>query len=70
LLLNFPPKVALSTRVTSLEGFSCRLLRKLFPEIEQRDGKDVPGSLSDVAALCGGALAGSIQYVEQQNALD
>jgi putative transposase len=67
LLVNFPPKVALSVLVNSLKGVSSRLLRKQFPALEQRYWKDVLWSRSYFAASCGGAPLEIIkQYVEQQ----
>ena len=67
LLINFPPKVALSALVNSLKGVSSRLLRKQFPEIEKRYWKNVLWSRSYFAASCGGAPLEIIrQYVEQQ----
>ena len=71
LLVNFPPKVALSVLVNSLKGVSSRLLRKQFPELEQRYWKDVLWSRSYFAASCGGAPLEIIkQYVEQQKTPD
>ena len=71
LLINFPPKVALSALVNSLKGVSSRLLRKQFPELEQRYWKDVLWSRSYFAASCGGAPLEIIkQYVEQQKTPD
>ena len=44
LLVNYPPKVAVSSLVNSLKGVTSRLLRKQFPELEK--------------ACCNGATAG------------
>ena len=67
LLVNFPPSVELSKLVNSLKGVSSRLLRKQFPEIENRYWKNVLWSRSYFAASCGGAPLEIIrQYVEQQ----
>ena len=41
LLVNYPPKVALSKLVNSLKGVSSRLLRKEFPELEEHFYKGV-----------------------------
>ena len=71
LLVNFPPKVALSALVNSLKGVSSRLLRKQFPALEQRYWKDVLWSRSYFAASCGGAPLEIIkQYVDQQKTPD
>lgn len=67
LLVNYPPKVSVSSLVNSLKGVSSRLLRKNFPELEQRYWKGVLWSPSYFAASCGGAPLSVIrQYIEQQ----
>src|SRR4029453_3754664 len=67
LLVESPPKVALSKLVNSLKGVSSRRLRQLHPEIVQRYYKGVLWSSSCFAASCGGALLSIIrQYVEDQ----
>ena len=55
LRVNFPPSVELSKLVNSLKGVSSRLLRKQFPELENRYWKNVLWSRSYFAASCGGA---------------
>ena len=66
-LVNYPPKVALSKLVNSLKGVSSRLLRKEFPELDNRFYKGVLWSPSYFAGSCGGAPISIIrQYVEQQ----
>ena len=68
LLLNYPPKVALSTLVASLKGVSSRLLRKQFGDFHpwlQRRG--VLWSPSYFASSCGGAPIDILrQYIEEQ----
>ena len=67
LLVNYPPKIAISKLVNSLKGVSSRLLRKEFPELHKRFYKRVLWSPSYFAGSCGGAPISIIkQYVEQQ----
>ena len=71
LLVEYPPKVAVSNMVNSLKGVSSRLLRKERPDIVQRYYKDVLWSPSYFAASCGGAPIEIIrQYIEQQQTPD
>ena len=71
LLINYPPKVALSALVNSLKGVSSRLLRKEFGDFHpwlKRRG--VLWSPSYFAASCGGAPIEILrQYIEQQRAV-
>lgn len=68
LLVNYPPKVALSTLVNSLKGVSSRMLRKEFGDFHpwlKRRG--VLWSPSYFAASCGGAPIEILrQYIQQQ----
>ena len=67
LLVNYPPKVAVSSLVNSLKGVSSRLLRKERPDIRDRYWKGVLWSPSYFASSCGGAPISIIrQYIEQQ----
>lgn len=68
LLINYPPKVALSALVNSLKGASSRVLRKERPDIAERFYyKGVLWSPSYFASSCGGAPIEIIrQYIEQQ----
>jgi len=70
LLVNYPPKVALSTLVASLKGVSSRMLRTEFGDFHpwlMRRG--VLWSPSYFAASCGGAPLDILrQYIEQQQA--
>lgn len=67
LLVNYPPKVALSKLVNSLKGVSSRRLRGIRPEISGRYRNGVLWSPSYFAASCGGAPLSVIrQYVERQ----
>ena len=67
LLVNYPPKVAVSHLVNSLKGVSSRMLRKVRPDLQQRYYKGVLWSPSYFAASCGGAPISIIrQYIEQQ----
>jgi putative transposase len=69
LLVNFPPKVALSKLVNSLKGVSSRRLRQEFPALAThyyRANKLWSGSY--FAGSVGGApLSVLRQYIEQQN---
>ena len=68
LLVEYPPKIAVSTLVNSLKGVSSRLLRKQFPELSKAYWKGVLWSPSYFAASCGGAPIHIIkQYIQQQN---
>jgi putative transposase len=67
LLVEYPPKVALSTLVNSLKGVSSRRLRQRHPDIAARYYQGVLWSPSYFAASCGGAPLSIIrQYVESQ----
>jgi putative transposase len=67
LLVEYPPKVALSTLVNSLKGVSSRRLRQQHPDIAGRYYKGVLWSPSYFAASCGGAPLSIIrQYIEEQ----
>ena len=71
LLIEYPPKVAISTLVNSLKGVSSRLLRQRRPDIARRYWKGVLWSPSYFAASCGGAPLSIVrQYVEQQRTPD
>lgn len=67
LLVEYPPKVAVSMLVNSLKGVSSRMLRKERPDIERRYWKGVLWSPSYFASSCGGAPIAIVrQYIEQQ----
>ena len=67
LLVNYPPKVAVSHLVNSLKGVSSRLLRRERPDIQKRYWKGALWSPSYFAGSCGGAPISAIrQYIEQQ----
>jgi putative transposase len=71
LLVNYPPKVAVSKLVNSLKGVSSRLLRKKHRELHQYYWKGVLWSPSYFAGSCGGAPVSIIgQYIEQQQTPD
>jgi putative transposase len=69
LLVNFPPKVAVSKLVNSLKGVSSRRLRQEFPDLVRhyyRANRLWSGSY--FAGSVGGApLSVLRQYIEQQN---
>jgi putative transposase len=67
LLVEYPPKVAVSSLVNSLKGVSSRLLRKERPDIEKHYWKNTLWAPSYFAASCGGAPIAIVrQYIEQQ----
>lgn len=68
LLVNYPPKVSVSTLVNSLKGVSSRLLRKKnYPSIRKKLLRGALWSPSYFAGSCGGAPIEIIrQYIEQQ----
>jgi putative transposase len=71
LLLEYPPKVAVSALVNSLKGVSSRLLRRDRPDLATRYCKGVLWSPSYFAASCGGAPISIVrQYIEQQKTPD
>lgn len=68
LLIEYPPKVAVSKLVNSLKGVSSRLIRKKgYPSIQNALWEGSLWSPSYFAGACGGApLAVIRQYIEQQ----
>jgi putative transposase len=67
LLVEYPPKVAVSSLVRSLKGVSSRLLRQERPDVVKHYWKEMLWSPSYFAASCGGAPLSIIkQYVEEQ----
>ena len=68
LLVNYPPKVAVSKLVNSLKGISSLLIRKKnYPSIKTKLWGGALWSPSYFAASCGGTSIAVIrQYIEQQ----
>ena len=68
LLVNYPPKVAVSNLVNSLKGVSSRLVRKKnYSSIQKKLWGNMLWSPSYFAGSCGGAPIAVIrQYIEQQ----
>lgn len=68
LLVNYPPKVAISNLVNSLKGVSSRMIRKAnYPSIKKKLWGGALWTPSYFAASCGGAPIAIIrQYIEQQ----
>ena len=67
LLVEYPPKLAVSVLVNSLKGVSSRMLRKERPDLKKRYWKNMLWSPSYFASSCGGAPISIIrQYIEQQ----
>lgn len=70
LLISYPPKVPISKLVNSLKGVSSRLLRKEFPELQNRFYQGVLWSLSYFAGSCGGTPLSVVkQHIEQQRTI-
>ena len=69
LLVNFPPKVALSRLVNSLKGVSSRRIRQEFPDLRRHYWQAQRlWSGSYFAGSVGGAPISVLrQYIEQQN---
>jgi putative transposase len=71
LLIEYPPKLAISNLVNSLKGVSSRLLRKHLPGLAKYYWKGVLWSPSYFAASCGGAPISIVkQYIQQQESPD
>jgi putative transposase len=68
LLVEYPPKAAISALVNSLEGVSARRLRSQYPgRVNRARMNGHFRSPSHLAASCGGAPPPIIrQYIEQQ----
>ena len=67
LLVNYPPKVSVSSLVNSLKGASSRVIRVKHPEIKNKLWGNALWSPSYFAASCGGAPISIIkQYIESQ----
>lgn len=68
LLVNYPPKVAVSNLVNSLKGVSSRMIRqRQYPNIRKKLWGGALWSPSYFAGSCGGAPIAVIrQYIEQQ----
>ncbi len=65
LLVNYPPKIAISSLVNSLKGASSRILRTKHPEIKNKLWGNALWSPSYFASSCGGAPIGIIkQYIQ------
>ena len=68
LLVNYPPKVSVSSLVNSLKGVSSRMIRqKQYPSRRKKLWGGVLWSPSYFAGSCGGAPIEIVrQYIEQQ----
>jgi putative transposase len=68
LLVEYPPKVAVSKLVNSLKGVSSRRLRQEYPAIARRYYKGGLWSPSYFAGSCGGAPISILRsYIERQS---
>ena len=68
LLVQYPPKIAISRLVNSLKGVSSRRLKEMHPSVKEYYWKSKLWSPSYFAGSCGGAPIEIIrQYIEQQN---
>jgi putative transposase len=71
LLVNFPPKIAISKLVNSLKGVSSRVLKTNFPELHQFYWKGKLWTPSYFGVSCGGVTLDVIKhYIENQNSPD
>jgi putative transposase len=71
LLVEYPPKLAVSALVNSLKGASSRVLRRQRPDLARKYWQGALWSPSYFAASCGGAPISMIrQYIEQQKPPD
>ena len=67
LLIEYPPKLAVSILVNSLKGVSSRLLRKHLSSVSKHYWKGALWSPSYFASSCGGASINIVkQYIQQQ----
>ena len=67
MLINHPPKIAISRLVNSLKGVSSRLLRSRFPHLRKHYLRRRLWSPSYFAASCGGAPLAIVKaYIENQ----
>ena len=68
LLVNYPPKIAVSALVNNLKGVSSRMIRKKsYPSVRKKLWDAALWSPSYFAGSCGGAPIAVIrQYIEQQ----
>ena len=67
LLVNYPPRVSVSSLVNSLKGVSSYVLRRQLPRLAKYYSKNVLWSPSYFAASCGGRPLEVIErYIEQQ----
>jgi len=68
LLIDYPPKVAVSRLTNSLKGIFSRMLKKAYPEIHRYYWKGNLWSPSYFAGSCGGAPLEIIKkYIENQS---
>jgi len=71
LLVEYPPKLAISSLVNSPKGVSSRLLRQQRPDIRKRYWRGGLWSPSYFASSCGGAPISIVrQYIELQRIPD
>ncbi|MBQ0897993.1 IS200/IS605 family transposase [Micromonospora sp. U56] len=72
LLVNFPPKVALSKLVNSLKGVSSRRMRQEFPDLVRHyyQANKLWSASYLAGSLDGAPLTILRQYIEQQNRPD
>ena len=67
LLIEYPPKIAVSSLVNSLKGVSSPFLREERPDLRNRYDQGAIWSPSYFAASCGGAPIRIVrQYIEHQ----
>lgn len=71
LLIEYPPKVAISRLVNNLKTVSSRMLRKEYPELQKKYFKNALWTPSYFAASCGGAPLEIVKkYVQSQRTIN
>ena len=71
LLINYPPKVAVSRLVNSLKTVSSRMLRQKYAEIQNAYFKNMLWTPSYFSSSCGGAPLSIIkEYVQSQRVVN
>jgi putative transposase len=66
LLVEYPPKLAISSLVNNLKGVSSRLLRQQRPDIRRRYWRGVLWSPSYFASSCGGAPISIVRQYQRR----
>lgn len=71
LLINYPPKIAVSSLVNSLKTVSSRMIHQKHPKLKHRYYKNMLWTPSYFASSCGGAPLSIVkEYVESQRVVN